>query len=185
MNAKETVLLILSGYGGSVAGKTMLQKVGYFVDVVLDLDLRFNAHYYGPYSPVIEQAIAELKSLEFITEQRIGFGVANSSGFGELKRFDYRLTQDGDMIVAHILKKQKEEAQAILDLIEKIRSAGDPDYISLSIAAKSFFILRKQERAMAPGEIILAAKGFDWKLREEDIEKALALLQKLDLVTLS
>lgn len=111
LNSKEIVLLVVDGYGGSMSGKTLLQKVCYFVEVAL------KAHHYGPYSPSIEESVGELKELGFIEEHTVGFGVSNPSGFGELRRYDYRLTADGRKVVED-LKSRRTEVKDIEEMVE-------------------------------------------------------------------
>jgi uncharacterized protein YwgA len=121
MNPRDVVLMVLDTYGGSVSGKTLLQKVCYFLDVAFDFDLGFKAHHYGPYAPAIEDAIGELKELGFVQEETTGFGVMSSSGFGELKRFDYRLTNDGKEVVTNLKGQLHEEWNKVARMVESIR----------------------------------------------------------------
>lgn len=175
LNSKEIVLLVVDGYGGSMSGKTLLQKVCYFVEVAL------KAHHYGPYSPSIEESVGELKELGFIEEHTVGFGVSNPSGFGELRRYDYRLTADGRKVVED-LKSRRTEVKDIEEMVERIKNSGDPDYLELSIAAKSYFILRKQNKPMTNSEIEKEAQRLGWPLQEGSVQKAIHLLQGLNLV---
>src|SRR5262245_15502141 len=135
MTAREVVLLVLDAYGGSIAGRTLLQKICYFVGVTHRLDLNYRAHYYGPYSASVEEAVGQLKSLGYVTENSIGFGLF--SQFGEMRRFDYRLTEDG-IDLAEALKRRHPDMYAeIVDAVRRIRKNGQPGYEELSIAAKT------------------------------------------------
>ncbi len=48
MKASEVFLLMLGEAGGTMRGKTLIQKRAYFLNVLLDLGLPYNPHYYGP-----------------------------------------------------------------------------------------------------------------------------------------
>ena len=182
MNPRDVVLMVLDTYGGSVSGKTLLQKVCYFIDVAFDFDLGFKAHHYGPYAPAIEDAIGELKELGFIQEETTGFGVMSSSGFGELKRFDYRLTKDGEEVITSLKDKLPEAWKSISIMVNNIREHGNPNYLDLSVAAKSYFILKKQNKPMTDFEIENEAKKFGWQIDSQNIQKAIKLLGNLHLV---
>ena len=60
---RDVVLLAYKAFGGTVKGKTMLQKRVYFLSVFLNADLGYEAHYYGPYSEAVATANLEMKSL--------------------------------------------------------------------------------------------------------------------------
>lgn len=183
MNPRDLVLMVLDAYGGSISGKTLLQKVCYFMDVSFGLDIGFKAHHYGPYAPTIEDAIGELKELGFISEETTGFGIQSSSGFGEVKRYDYRLTNDGKEVVGALKQKMSEQWENVRQRVQSIRANGEPNYQDLSVAAKSYFILRRQNKPMTDGEIKNEARRIGWQVTPENIQKAITLLGSLNLVT--
>jgi len=184
MKPRDIVLVVLASYEGGIRGKTTLQKVCYFADVIADLQLGFKAHYYGPFSPMIEQAVAELKNLGFVEEEALGFGVYNQF-VGEMRRYDYKLTADGMAVVQDLKRREPAAFQAISDIAKRIRNTGDPDYRELSIAAKTFFIARKKEGPITPMEIEQQAKALGWELSGESIGRAIDLLKKLDVVSVN
>ena len=103
--------------------------------------LDFNAHDYGPYSAVLDSTIGQLKNLGFIGEDSTGYGVS-SEGF-ELRRYDYTLSSDGKKLLATF--RNSEEYRKVASAVTKIKEAGDPGYLELSIAAKAYFILDKKQ----------------------------------------
>jgi len=173
-------LSLIAGFGGQIQGRTLLQKRAYFAAQLagVSIDLGFDAHYYGPYSAVVDNSIVRLKSLGFLAEENIGFGVA-SGGF-EIKRYDYRLTEDGRKILA--LLEAKEDYKKIERACVAIIEAGDPNYFVLSIAAKADYILGKRGKAMTRAEIIQEAEKFDWDIQEGSLAKAVDFLGKLGIV---
>jgi hypothetical protein len=180
MNAQDFVLSLIAGFGGRIQGRTLLQKRAYFVAQLsgVSIDLGYDAHYYGPYSAIVDNSIVRLKSLGFLVEENIGFGVV-SGGF-EIKRYDYRVTEDGKRILASLLTKDdyKRVERACIVILE----AGDPNYFVLSVAAKADFILGKRRKAMTRIEIIREAEKFDWDIQEGSLKGAVDFLEKLGMV---
>lgn len=182
MRAPDFVLCLLDASGGSIQGRTLLQKRAYFVSVLMGQDepFGFTAHYYGPYSPIIDSAVTQLKSLGFIDEATIGFGATSGEGF-EVKRYDYRLTEDGRKIAAALKAANQDDWQRICGILKLLEEAGAPNYIELSFAAKAFFVLRAKKKAMKREELIREAKSFDWKIPASSLERALSLLEQVGL----
>jgi|SRR5581483_2985974 len=181
MNASQFVLSLIHACGGRVQGRTLLQKTGYFVSLLtgLPVDLRYNAHFYGPYSATMDGTVTQLKNLGFVEEASTGFGIV-SGGF-EVRRFDYCLTDDGKRICDPILKTP--EYKAIADAVQKIQNAGHPDYMELSIAAKAFYILNKQGKRMTAQELLSEAEKFNWNISEHSLSRAVDFLKLVGVAT--
>ena len=179
MNASEFLLSLIDACGGSVAGRTLLQKKSYFVSLLsgISIDLGYQAHYYGPYSANVDGTMTQLKNLGFVEESNTGFGIL-SGGF-EMRRYDYHLTEDGRKVLRPFV--QSPEYRAIEGAVRKIRDAGEPDYIELSIAAKAYYILRKQEKRMSTNELLLEAKKFNWNISEQSLARAVEFLKHVGL----
>ncbi len=181
MTALDFVLSLISGFGGEIQGRTLLQKRAYFVAQLsgVHVELGYDAHFYGPYSAVVDNSVARLKSLGFIAEENWGFGTTTPSGF-EMKRYDYRLTEDGKKILRSL--QRAEDYRRIERACIAIREAGDPNYFVLSIAAKADFILGRRGKAMSRDEIIREAEKFDWDIQGEALNNAVNFLERLKLV---
>jgi uncharacterized protein YwgA len=180
MNAIRFVLALLDASGGRLQGRTMLQKKAYFASLLSGVDpgLDFNAHYYGPYSAVLDSTVAQLKNLGFIGEDVTGYGVS-SEGF-ELRRYDYSISADGKKLLASFCNS--DEYKKIASAVAKIREAGDPSYFELSIAAKTYFILDRRNKPMSNSEIKReAAKSFNWSIQPQSLDRAVQFLQQVDL----
>lgn len=108
MKPRDVVLTVLFAYGSRIRGKTMLQKVCYFADFIANLGLGFKPHYYRPLSPLVEQSVSELKGLGFVEEETLGFGVVQNAFFGEVRRYDYKLTLDGSAVVEEVRRREPE-----------------------------------------------------------------------------
>jgi uncharacterized protein YwgA len=181
MKVRDIVLLIIQCYGGRLPGRTLLQKVAYFVCEKLKVDPGFRAHYYGPYSADVDRALGELKSLGFVTEDALAWGI--SERFGELKRFDYRLSPDGETLLAELRRRDSVGCERIEALVDEIRKIVGTDYRELSLAAKTYFIVKRQNRPVTLSEVKTEAQKLDWNLSPESLNKAARLLQQLNLVS--
>jgi uncharacterized protein YwgA len=174
MSIRDALIIILGALGGKVQSKTKIQKLCYFLSVIFGLDYGFKAHYYGPYSQQVENALDDLLGIGFVTSARESFG-ASAGGF-EVVRYDYSLTKDGKSIYEDL--KNLPEAGKISDLIAKMK---DFDYLKLSIAAKSFFILKNESKPMNAEKIREKALSFNWKITDTDINTAIDFLKEMHL----
>ena len=179
MKLNDYILLLIDLSEGGIRGKTLLQKRMYFLSILMNEDFGFKAHYYGPYSPYVEDALGTVKSLGFVEEHSTGYGLTNSEGF-EVRRYDYSLTEDGKSIVAKY--KHSDEIQNIENVLEKLKKAGDDgDYMSLSIAAKIHYILENSDKELYETEINDLAGKFGWNITLAQSAKAIQFLKNLEL----
>jgi uncharacterized protein YwgA len=162
--------------------KTMLQKRIYFLGVGLGKEsaLGYRAHYYGPYSAAVAEANSELKSLGYLSECSTSWG-SDQRGF-EIARYDYSLTREGWCLYNRKKNEYPDLCPEILRLAEAIKSAGDLNYWELSIAAKTYFILKNHGMTATFEEIQKKAQGLGWEVTERELEKATVFLEKMDLV---
>jgi len=167
--------------GGEVHGKTKLQKTMYFLGVVTGhLDsLGYRPHFYGPFSGEVAGAVGTLRSLGFVDTQVHTYGT-DSRGF-EMARTDYRLTEDGKEIA--LLKSQElSELWAQLTIgAQKLKCAGDLDYMKLSVAAKANFMHSRKGAPMSSTEMAELAESFGWRVTERELEDATRFLSSLNL----
>ena len=179
MNIRHVLAVLLHASGNSISSKTKIQKEMYFLSKLLNEDYAFRAHYYGPYSPMIEQALDELIGAGFLEVKREVYGLDYQRGF-EMKRFDYHLTPSGEKLAEELKEEHSSESAKISAFVKKMDDVGKPDYLDLSVAAKVYFILARQGEQMAINEIEEEAKGLDWRINETDIGKAVAILKQLE-----
>src|SRR5579884_532450 len=157
MKPTDFLLCLIDASGGAITGRTLLQKRAFFVNELIDEDfgLKFDAHYYGPYSPIVEGTTTQLKNLGFLQESNTGFGII-SEGF-EMRRYDYALTDDGRYLVRQL--RETPEYKKISDATHRMQEAGNPNYMELSIAAKAYFLLKKKAgTGMSVGDLIQEAE---------------------------
>lgn len=177
MNATEFLLCVIEASGGRIQGRTLLQKRAFFLAELTGIDagLRFDAHYYGPYSATVEGTVTQLKNLGFVQESNTGFGILKG-GF-EVKRYDYSLTEDGKVLVE--LLRETPEYFALEAGMRKMADAGDPNYLELSIAAKAYFLLKKKRGKMGVSELLTEAEKYNWTISPESIRRAVDFLKAL------
>lgn len=180
MELKNLILLLIDELGGKVSSKTKIQKLCYFYSIISKKDFSYRPHYYGPYSPKVEKALSELRGIGLLDINEHSFGV-NHQGF-EVVRYDYAINGFGQEVVCKVREQHNQEIEEIRDFVSKLKKAGDPDYFELSIAAKAFYILNKEGKALTNLSIIEKAKDFDWHITDDALTKAIELLSVLGLV---
>jgi DNA-binding PadR family transcriptional regulator len=111
----------------------------------------------------------------------LGFGVDGETGF-EKKRFDYTLSADGQEVLRDLERRKSDEYREIKDWLEKLSWAGDEDYVSLSIAAKTYHILKESNTAIRPDEVATEAKQFGWEISQGSIDKAIGFLSEMGMI---
>jgi uncharacterized protein YwgA len=180
MKPTDFLLCLIDTSGGSIHGRTLLQKKAFFVTELIgeDFGLKFDAHYYGPFSSTVEGTATQLKNLGFLQESSTGFGIL-SDGF-EVRRYDYTLTEDGKFLVERL--RETPEYKTISYATHRMLAAGDPNYMELSIAAKAYFILKKKEGAgMSVAELIKEAEKYNWNISPHSVRRAISFLSSINL----
>lgn len=177
MNPADFIISLIDASGGAVPGRTLLQKRAYFAQLIAGVNagLDFDAHFYGPYSQVVDNTITNLKNLSFLQEHATSYGV-DSTGF-EMKRYDYQLTPDGREIAARL--RETADYSKIRDAVDQLTNAGNLNYMELSIAAKAFFVLKKKKDGLSKDEIIREARKFDWNITPGALQTAVVFLERL------
>lgn len=184
MNPYDFVHLALLALGGEICGRTKLQKTIYFLGVLtgkLD-DLGYRAHYYGPYSDAVASAVNRLKSLGFVQESSLRTGACDENGF-EIARSDFKLTEEGEKIAKKKAAESKEAWQKIKTAVTRFQNAGDIDYMKMSVAAKTFFMLSKKGKPASSVELAESAKTLGWNPNSKEIDESVGFLEKLILVS--
>lgn len=147
-------------------------------------DVGYDAHYYGPYSPLVASVNHELKSLGFVRESVASAETYDQRGF-EVARHDFSLTDDGRAVAESKKNKLAAEWTDLKVAAHKLQSLGDIDYVQLSIAAKAYFLLSQAGKPATNRDVAEMAKTFNWSVTEADVQGAVNSLRKLDLVVRS
>ena len=180
MSPDKLVLLILDGAGGELRGKTLLQKRAYFLAAMANMDFGFRPHYYGPYSPEVERGLAQAKAQGFVEETVQSFGSHDQRGF-ETLRYDFALTDRGREVLKAYEREFPEPAASVRDRLLKVQGSDGSDYVRLSVAAKTDYLLKARDRPMAVQAIREKALELGWEIDDTDIDKAVSFLQAMGL----
>jgi uncharacterized protein YwgA len=178
---RDVLLLAYRAFDGNMRGKTLLQKRVYFLSVVLDMGLGYDAHYYGPYSEDVSSANSELKSLGYISESSSSWGF-DQRGF-ELARYDFKLTDTGEKIAERKAERHSDLWQRLSAAAAVLKKAGNLDYMELSIAAKAYFVLIRLNGRADMEDIAGMLPKFGWSVSKQQLENAAEFLAKANLVT--
>ena len=160
-----------SGRSGRIHGRTMVQKKVYFLSVLCDEEFGFRPHYFGPYSSQVSTSLSALVEAGFVEETRTGYGVPGP--FGEVVRFDYRLTEPGIDVV-----------QSDPSLMERysafLARINDEEVISdlktMAIAAKVHFIVSYRREATID-LIRKEAELLGWELSKNEVDGVIRYLK--------
>jgi uncharacterized protein YwgA len=185
MNTNEFVTLAILAVGGEIQGKTKLQKTVYLLGAVIDSleDLGYRPWFYGPYSDEVNSAITWLKTIGAIDQNVSSWGY-DQSGF-EVRRHDFRLNERGKRFAQTIATQNAEVWSRIEDATAKLRKAGDVDYMDMSIAAKTHFMLGRKKGRASMGELTKLAPRFGWQVTPPQVANAARYLNRLGLVELA
>ncbi len=183
LKPRAIILLAIDAFGGQVGGKTLLQKRLYFTEILLgeNLGLDFDAHYYGPYSALLNSELSTLKLQGQLREDALTYGISSESGF-EMRRFQYQITDEGKAGVAWLDKNYPEEAGRVTEAAKRVVNAGNLDYMDLSFAAKSHWILCQARKPLSEADIASEAQRFGWEVKPEQVHRGVEFLQKVGLV---
>jgi uncharacterized protein YwgA len=184
MDLRDFVALTLLAAGGEVQGKTKLQKLVYFMGVLTDQldELGYRAHFYGPYSDEVAYAVGQLRAIGAVDQNETDWGY-DRRGF-EVKRYDYRLNPAGRRYAEGLKRHNRELWDQIQHAIEVYNRSGDLDYMALSVAAKTYFLLGQRKGKSSMHELAGLAPRFGWSVSPEQIKGAAEYLARLGLVEL-
>ena len=187
MHIIDIILLVIKGEkGAELRGRTLLQKKIYFLSVMMEHDLGFTAHYYGPYSSYVAGHLDSLVNYGILTETPVPLSSnpPEQSPLGEIRKhtYIYSLMPDAFKKVWKVTKKKpgfdkwKQKLKAIND------QSIARDSNRLSIAAKIYYIVDWEGKKNAE-EVLQTAEEYGWSFTLEDIKNVLSFLTGLGLVT--
>ena len=186
METRDFVQLALLANDGEIKGKTALQKKVYFLGLLTDCadKLGYRPHLYGPYSSEVADAITYLKAIDVLEEQVEPCGIVDESGF-EVKRHTFRLNDAGRKLAKRRANDDPELWEKVQGAAKTLREAGDLNYVLLSIAAKTYYMLGEKKGHATAGELAKLAPRFGWNVAPQQINEAAEYLRKIGLVEFS
>ena len=178
LDTTEFILVLLGSKPNGLAGRTAVQKLGYFASIKLGKPLGYGPDYYGPFSSDIAANLQNLVETDFVEEK--GIVTANYQ-----KMYTYSLNAEAKDLVKTIKKKYPGESRKIQSVVKKCDKIVNCDYNVLSWAAKVHFVLQQSGRTMTCAEAIDASKTFGWTLSAEQVAAGVKLLQELKFIKVS
>lgn len=184
MTPYDFVHLALLAISDSVRGRTKLQKTMYFLGIFCkNVDaLGYRPHFYGPYSDLVTDALNRLKSRGLLEESVSSFGAMGERGF-EIARHDYKLTDEGIKLAEEKIKLNDVAWRKIKSAADRFKNAGDLDYMLMSVAAKTFFMLKDSGKSTTVDQLSEQAALLGWQVAASEIKESIGYLKKLNLVT--
>lgn len=185
MTTYDFVHLVLLAFDGAIQGRTKLQKTVYFTGALTgELPrLGYRAYFYGPYSGEVTGAINELQGLGFLKQSSASSGSFDPQGF-EVARYDYALTPEGKEIAQEKSELHPEEWTKIKRAAEELKSLNANDYVKLSIAAKTHYLLIERGGKATFDELAGMTPRFGWKVTTDQMSDAGQFLESLGLIHL-
>lgn len=182
MDARDFVALTLLASNGRVQGKTKLQKLVYFVGILTGSleELGYRPHFYGPYSDDVAYAVTQLKAIGALDQHVSDWGYSKS-GF-EVRRYDFTLNESGTCYTNGVSQRYPEVWSKIKNAIDVLSQLGDRDYMSLSIAAKTYFLIGENKVPVTDEEIAMLASKFGWNVSPDQVSEAIDDLVRLGVV---
>ncbi len=169
--------MILDSSAEPIAGRTAIQKIAYFESVKLQSDLKYRPHFYGPYSPVIDETLMDLVASDYVEERA-------RTTIRDRTLYSYALTNDGQQLVEQIKKRRSKTFRDIKSIVEECSKFGNSINV-LSWAAKVHFLLTEKGSTLSHDEAIEMGRRFNWDLSEPEIDLGVRLLSDLGLASKS
>ncbi len=187
MHIIDVILLVIKGEkDDKLRGRTLLQKKIYFLSVMMEQDLGFTAHYYGPYSSYVAGHLDNLVNYGILKETLVPLSSnpPEQSPLGEIRKhtYIYSLIPNACEDVWKVTKKKSgfNEWKQKLKAINNQSIARDSN--KLSIAAKIHYIVDWTGEKNAE-EVLQTAEEYGWNFTLEDVKNVLSFLTELKLVS--
>jgi uncharacterized protein YwgA len=182
LTIRDAALLALDAAEGKIEGRTAMQKIMYFAAVELGEDFGHQAHYFGPYSRAVENALTTSALGEEVTETIERFPTYASGP--DIRKYTYQLTPTGKQEVEAARAEHEDEAEKISRTVEAVRTVvPDLNQNTLSMAAKVDFIVYQENDRIPLAEIPDLAKQLGWEISEAQVRQSVELLQRLGRLT--
>lgn len=174
MNPEDALLLLVHANGGRVDGRTAIQKLTYFTQLLVPLsrEFKFSPHFYGPYSAELAGSLDSLVAIRFLETE------AMRTGYQRVM-YSYSLSADGEDFVRKLM--QQEQASEIAKVLETCRKETGLNADVLSFAAKADYILRRKKKGYTRAQVIAEAKKLGWNLTDQQVRNGVKLLLALRL----
>lgn len=168
------MILTINAAGGSIKGRTTLQKWLYFISVKTGLKFGFIPHFYGPYSEDISSLVNALIASDFLQE------TGKITGYSRIM-YTYALTEDGRRIAKDLRKKHKQLYKTLKEVVDTCSNVAGNSTSILSWAAKIYYLLQKQGSEITYSKLRSESRSLGWSLSKEEVDSGAKLLAALKL----
>jgi uncharacterized protein YwgA len=158
-----------------------MQKLAYFTSLGLNIGLGHRAHFFGPYSSKVEDAVSNAVIAGEIHEtvERM----PHWSGGPDVLKYTYELTENGRTRVERLVKQHRQEWNSVRESVDAIQTVlPNLDQKTLSSAAKTYLIISESEEGVDEAEIPALAKRLGWDLNGDQVRDTVMLLERLNLL---
>jgi uncharacterized protein YwgA len=179
MNIPHCILLLArNGDEKGVKGRTLFQKRMFFLAELLEEEIGFRAHYYGPYSSAVATDLDRMVMTGFLSEET-KIIAPSGNPFEDVRCYTYRLTEDGKAVVES-WTSEMERVETVLKKLE--RHPIWNDLKRLVIAAKLQYLRKVSAEELTWEDLTQKAQEYRWEITEEDIETSLQFLKDIGLL---
>jgi uncharacterized protein YwgA len=174
LDPADIVLLLLCANDGRIDGRTAIQKLVYFTQLLLPSPqkLNFRPHFYGPYSSDLAALLDSLVGLRFLRTD-----IVRTSR--QRVMYSYFLTDDGNAVASRL--KRRVDAKKISVILDTCKSLTGLRPDVLSFAAKADYILRQRKQGYTKSQVAAEGKKFGWRLTPESVSSGAKVLLALKL----
>ncbi len=184
LTTRDTILLITHANDDEVGGRTVMQKLAYFTALALNVHLEHRAHFFGPFSSRVEDALGNAVIAGELRETTERF--PDWRGGPDLLKYTYDLTPAGKRRVDALIEHNSADWDQIRDSVRLIRGVlPGLDQKTLSAAAKTYLIISESETGVDEEQIPDLARRLGWELDADQVSNTMKLLGRLDLVEYS
>jgi uncharacterized protein YwgA len=147
-------------------------------------DLGYRAHFYGPHSDEVADAIGWSSTIGAIDQTSSGVGTVDSSGF-EIRRHDFRLNEQGKRFAKATSLRHADIWKRLQHAASLLKRSGDLDYSKMSIAAKTYFMLKETAGQASQQDLAELATRFGWEVTPQQVQEAALYLERLGIAQIT
>jgi len=92
------------------------------------------------------------------------------------------MTEEGKSIAEQKAEMNQTAWKKIETAVAQFKQAGEIDYMKMSVAAKTFFMLSSSGNSATETELSESAKALGWSPKPQEIAESIGFLKKLGLV---
>lgn len=171
MKLSGVILTALDAAGGSLPGRTRLQKVVYFICERLSIDAAYFPHYYGPYSEEVAGAVDSLVARGLV-EEEVDPGATGGQYEGRV--YTYSLTEAGKELTRVLEESDPSEVRSVREEFAELL-CNNPSTQTLAVASK-LHILMPPSGTVTSGQLRENARERGWGLRGDEVEAGIDFL---------